>query len=337
MRVSVLGAGAWGTAVAHRLAESMSFGETPSLEVVLYGRDQALINQLNIEKKSPHYLPNTTLSSNLQFCSDLQEALTGDFWITATPLSVLPQWIDLAKKYQAPLVNLSKGLNALTGQLPHEMATSSWHDTPHRQDRFSSLFGPSFAHEVANGQPCALVLACQQEEIYQPLWQHLSASGIRTYWSRDMIGVELGGALKNVMAIAAGISDGLSLGQNARAALLTRGLAEIARLTEVLGGKPETIMGLAGVGDLVLTATGGASRNRTVGLRLAKGETLESITTSLGHVAEGVLCTEAVYRRAKDLKVSMPIVESVYAILQKGLSPAAAVNDLLHREIKREF
>jgi glycerol-3-phosphate dehydrogenase (NAD(P)+) len=272
----------------------------------------------------------------LNITDDLVLALDCDYVIIATPLSALPDWLNQLQSGNQKVINLSKGIHAQTQQLPHEMARLAWGE-PVMKSRFASLFGPSFAHEVAEGLPCALTLACSQEAPFLELCKQLSLCGIRTYWSHDLIGVELGGALKNVMAIAAGIADGLNLGQNARAALITRGLAEIHRLILASGGQTETVLGLAGVGDLVLTATGNASRNRTVGLRLAQGQALSEIIEHLGHVAEGVLCAQAVWQRAQALEVEMPIVQMVCAILQSRITPNQALIELLERNIKKEF
>jgi glycerol-3-phosphate dehydrogenase (NAD(P)+) len=331
-KITVLGAGSWGTAIAHRLATL----ENNTTKITLYGRNRAAINHIEQTRINEHYLPNLKLHPALNITNHLAQALDCDCVIIATPLSVLSHWLDQLKQGQQKVINLSKGVNAQTQQLPHEMARAAWGEEA-MKSRFASLFGPSFAHEVATGLPCALTLACSQESSFLALCKQLSLCCIRTYWSHDLIGVELGGALKNVMAIAAGIADGLNLGQNARAALITRGLAEIHRLIVASGGQTETVLGLAGVGDLVLTATGNASRNRTVGLRLAQGQSLTEIIDHLGHVAEGVLCAHAVWQRAQTLEVEMPIVQMVCAILQGRITPKQALVELLERNIKKEF
>jgi glycerol-3-phosphate dehydrogenase (NAD(P)+) len=225
-----------------------------------------------------------------------------------------------AQPIHAPVLWLCKGLEATSGCLPHEVLGEEW-----PQVHAGALSGPSFAQEVAAGLPVALTVASAYEAVAQAAVQAFHHGSARIYSTTDLIGVEVGGALKNVMAIATGISDGLGLGMNARAALLTRGLAEISRYGAALGARAETFIGLAGVGDLVLTCTGDLSRNRTVGLRLAKGETLPDILTSLGHVAEGVACCRAVCDRAQQLGVELPITQAVADVLFEGRAPRQAV------------
>jgi glycerol-3-phosphate dehydrogenase (NAD(P)+) len=202
--------------------------------------------------------------------------------------------------------------------------------------RFGALSGPSFAEEVARGLPCALTLAAQDPDFARDAAATLHGGRMRVYYSADLVGVEIGGAVKNVMAIAAGISDGMGLGLNARAALITRGLAEITRLGAALGGQPETFMGLAGAGDLILTATGDLSRNRRVGLELARGRPLKDIVATLGHVAEGVQSAREVAKLAAKHRVDMPVSQAVCAVLDARMTPAAAVERLLARESKME-
>jgi glycerol-3-phosphate dehydrogenase (NAD(P)+) len=230
------------------------------------------------------------------------------------------------------VVWLCKGFEQGTGALPHRIAA----ETLGAGARFGALSGPSFAEEVAQGKPCALTLASSDARFARESAERLHGGRLRVYFTTDLVGVEIGGAVKNVMAIAAGISDGLGLGLNARAALITRGLAEIARLGAALGARPETIMGLAGVGDLILTATGDLSRNRRVGLELARGKPLEAILRDLGHIAEGVHSAREVARLAAAQGVDMPVSEAVNAVLDGKVSPAAAVEQLLAREPKSE-
>jgi glycerol-3-phosphate dehydrogenase (NAD(P)+) len=226
-----------------------------------------------------------------------------------------------------------KGFEPGSRKLPHQLIAEL---LPARAQT-AVLSGPSFAQEVANGYPTALTLASHDSALAQHLAEALSAQRLRIYAHDDVIGVELGGALKNVMAIAAGICDGLELGHNARAALITRGLAEMTRLGVRLGGRFETFMGLSGLGDLILTTTGDLSRNRQVGLRLARGQTLDAILAELGHVAEGVTTAREVATLAGELGVDMPISHTVYRMLFEGLPATEAVDDLLNREIKAEF
>jgi len=231
-----------------------------------------------------------------------------------------------------PLVWLCKGFEEGSGSLPHQIAEQ----TLGRSARCGALSGPSFAQEVARGLPCALTLASRDAAFAREAAGLLHGGRLRVYYSADLVGVEIGGAVKNVMAIAAGISDGLGLGHNARAALITRGLAEIARLGTALGGAPETFMGLAGAGDLILTATGDLSRNRRVGLELARGRALREILEGLGHVAEGVRSAKEISRLAAARGVEMPVTDAVKAVLEERLTPAAAVELLLSRDAKME-
>jgi glycerol-3-phosphate dehydrogenase (NAD(P)+) len=233
---------------------------------------------------------------------------------------------------KVPVVWANKGLENGTSKLMHEVVAE---ELPADQLR-GILSGPSFAGELAKGLPTAITLASADEAFAGEAAAAFHGGTVRVYSSTDVVGVAVGGALKNVMAIAAGISDGMGFGANARAALITRGLAEITRFGMALGGRLETFMGLAGAGDLILTCTGDASRNRTVGLRLAKGETLQQIIDSLGHVAEGVHTTREVFNKAKQLGVDMPITCEVNAVLSEGRSPRVAVENLLSREQKSE-
>jgi glycerol-3-phosphate dehydrogenase (NAD(P)+) len=225
------------------------------------------------------------------------------------------------------VVWLCKGFEQGSGLLPHQLV---------EQERCGALSGPSFADEVARGLPCALTLAARDGEFARSCAALLHGGRMRVYYSTDLVGVEIGGAVKNVMAIAAGICDGLGLGHNARAALITRGLAEIARLGAAMGGQAETIFGLTGAGDLILTATGDLSRNRRVGLELAGGRSLADILAGLGHVAEGVSSAKEVARIAAARGVDMPVTDAVNAVLEGKLAPAKAVELLLSRDPKKE-
>ena len=232
----------------------------------------------------------------------------------------------------APIVWACKGFEPGGAKLLHQVAAETLHaDVPR-----GVLSGPSFAQEVARGLPCALTLASSDAAFAQEVAARINNHHLRVYSSSDVVGVELGGAVKNVMAIAAGISDGMGFGLNARAALITRGLAEITRLGLALGGRPETFMGLAGVGDLILTCTGDLSRNRSVGLGLAQGQALQAILDQLGHTAEGVHTCAEVLSMAEHVKVEMPITREVYRVMFEGLSPGQALEDLLSREPKPE-
>lgn len=324
MKLAVLGAGAWGTAISGVLATRM--------EVSLWARDAAQARAIRDTRRNDRYLPRFELPASVSVTADLAAAIAGaELVLAATPVAGLR---DLLKKLSAVngVVWLCKGFEQESGALPHRIAA----ETLGRDARFGALSGPSFAEEVAQGKPCALTLASFDAQFAREAAERLHGGRLRVYFTTDLVGVEIGGAVKNVMAIAAGISDGLGLGLNARAALITRGLAEIARLGAALGAQPETIMGLAGVGDLILTATGDLSRNRRVGLELARGKPLDTILKSLGHIAEGVRSAREVARLAASHGVDMPVSEAVNAVLDGRLSPAEAVDRLLAREPKKE-
>jgi len=321
-RVAVLGAGAWGTAIAAVLSAR--------LEVALWARDAAQAGEISKKRYNERYLPGIALPTPVKVTSDLDLAVQdAALALAATPVAGLREVLSRVK---LPLVWLCKGFEEGTGLLPHEIAAQ----TMGRAARCGALSGPSFAAEVARGLPCALTLASKDAGFAREAAAMLHGGRMRVYYSTDLIGVEIGGAVKNVMAIAAGISDGLGLGLNARAALITRGLAEMARLGAALGGAAETFFGLAGAGDLILTATGELSRNRRVGLELAQGRALADILAHLGHVAEGVRSAKEVARLAKSKGVDMPVSEAVHAVLEARLAPAAAVQSLLARDLKQE-
>ena len=321
-RVAVLGAGAWGTAIAAVLSAR--------LDIALWARDPEQARRLAATRYNERYLPGIELPASVAVESDLAGALKdAALVLAATPVAGLR---EILPKVKHPLVWLCKGFEEHTGLLPHEIAAQ----TMGANARCGALSGPSFAAEVARGLPCALTLASRDAAFAQEAAATLHGGRMRVYYSGDLIGVEIGGAVKNVMAIAAGISDGLGLGLNARAALITRGLAEMARLGAAMGGSAETFFGLAGAGDLILTATGDLSRNRRVGLELAQGKPLEEILANLGHVAEGARSAKEVARLAKAKGVDMPVSDAVNAVLEKRLSPAAAVQSLLARDAKQE-
>jgi len=321
-RVAVLGAGAWGTAIAAVLSAR--------LDVALWARDPAQAEALAATRHNERYLPGITLPASVAVDSNLEASVKGaELALAATPVAGLREVLPRVK---LPLVWLCKGFEEGTGLLPHEIAAQTMGGAA----RCGALSGPSFAAEVARGLPCALTLASKDAGFARQAAAMLHGGRMRVYYSTDLVGVEIGGAVKNVMAIAAGISDGLGLGLNARAALITRGLAEMARLGAALGGSAETFFGLAGAGDLILTATGELSRNRRVGLELAQGRPLADILAHLGHVAEGVRSAKEVTRLAKGKGVDMPVSDAVNAVLEGRLAPAAAVQALLARDLKQE-
>jgi glycerol-3-phosphate dehydrogenase (NAD(P)+) len=324
MKVAVLGAGAWGTAISCVLA--------PRLEVTLWARDPKQAQAIAAARRNERYLPGFELPSTVAVTPDIAVAVRGAaLLLAATPVAGLRHLLAQIGGAQ-PLIWLCKGFEQGTGELPHQIAAATLGD----KARFGALSGPSFAEEVARGLPCALTLASRDGAFAREAAAMLHGGRMRVYYSADLVGVEIGGAVKNIMAIAAGISDGMGLGLNARAALITRGLAEMARLGAALGGQPETLMGLAGAGDLILTATGDLSRNRRVGLELARGRSLDEVMTTLGHVAEGVYSAKEVARLAAARGVDMPVTSAVNDVLGGRLAPAAAVERLLARESKME-
>ena len=326
MRISVLGAGAWGTAMAMQAA--------PRHEVLLWARDAAQVQRLQADRSNERYLSGQRFPDALRLTADLPQALDHarqGLVLIGSPMSGLRGLLQAAMGVGAPTLWLCKGLEAGTGLMGHEVAAQLGLDSP-----VGVLSGPSFALEVARGSPTALVAASHDPQMLDRAVEAFHAAALRIYTSRDPVGVEIGGAVKNVMAIATGVCDGLGLGQNARAALITRGLAEITRLGMALGARADTFMGLSGLGDLVLTATGDLSRNRRVGLALAAGRSSQEIVADLGHVAEGVYSARTVAQRAAELGVAMPITEAVVALLDGRLSAAQAVRHLLDREAKAE-
>ena len=339
MKVTLLGAGAWGTAMAAQAARYLE-----GSDVCLWSRSQQQLLEIQKGGENSIYLPGIVLPKTLQYESDFTLAVkrlsAKDLLVIATPMSGLSETIaQVLKIAEQPLniIWLCKGLEPATALLPHQVVERE--DRLHSrglQHAYGALSGPSFAHEVGAGMPCALTIASTSTnlcEIVQAAFHH---GNMRVYSSDDLIGVELGGAVKNVLAIAAGIGDGLNLGLNARAAVLTRGLAEMMRLVKAAGGRSETCMGLTGAGDLILTATGDLSRNRRVGLELASGKSLSEILAGLGHVAEGVLCAAAVADLAKRLKVEMPITAMMGEVLSGRLDPKEAVKKLMGRDPKIE-
>ncbi len=326
MKIIVVGAGAWGTALALSAARS-------GHAVSLLGRDAKQVALMQAQRINTHYLPEIQLPQALTVAhgdAHLASKLAADLIVIATPMAGLQSCLLALQSNRVPLVWLCKGFDE-TSRLGHEIflqcAPQSLVEKP-----AGVLSGPSFAQEVARGQPTALVAASNHAMLRDLLVQAFHSERLRVYASDDVIGVEVGGAVKNVLAIATGLCDGLRLGLNARAALITRGLAEMTRLGVVLGAKAETFMGLSGLGDLVLTATGDLSRNRQVGLLLAQGKTAHEATESLGHVAEGVRCASAVLARAQALGVEMPITACVVALLAGQITAQQAVQQLMGRE-----
>ncbi|HNU11822.1 MAG TPA: NAD(P)H-dependent glycerol-3-phosphate dehydrogenase [Rubrivivax sp.] len=332
MQISVLGAGAWGTGIAVALARRH--------EVVLWVRDAAQAERIAQARCNERYLPEVSLPETLCIEADLAAACrhaAAGLLLVATPMAGLRSTLQALPPGQ-PAAWLCKGFEAGSGLLGHEIARSLRPGVPS-----AVLSGPSFALEVARGQPTALVAASESAELAAMVAQAAHGDALRVYTSSDVVGVEVGGALKNVLAIATGMLDGLAAsgepgtpGLNARAALITRGLAEMTRLGVALGARPETFMGLSGLGDLVLTATGDLSRNRRLGLLLAGGLGLSDALAQLGHVAEGAYTAHTAAERAARLQVEMPITEAVVAVLQGQVKPRDAMLMLMARQSRAE-
>lgn len=333
MNITVLGAGAWGTALAISLAAKNN--------VVLWGRNQLAMQNAQTLRENQMYLPGFQLPASLHVSADFDAALnhavngnSGDgLLIIASSVAGLRPILRQCVSY--PLQNvvwLCKGFEENTRLLPHQVVKQELG----AHILAGALSGPSFAQEVAQGLPCALTIASSSPELCQLVVNAAHSPNLRVYSSDDVIGVEVGGAVKNILAIATGVADGLGLGLNARAALMTRGLAEISRLCGALGGRQETLMGLTGVGDLILTCTGNLSRNRKVGLALAEGKSLETIIQELGHVAEGVRCAQAVKALAMELNIEMPITEAVAGVLFENVATRDMIERLLSRHAKFE-
>jgi len=327
MNVTVLGAGAWGTAIGVHAAAAHA--------TRLWARDAEQAARLRSARRNARYLPDVVLPPALQIGADLAAALRhgeGGVVVIATPMVGLePLLARLPPALDAAVLWLCKGFQEPTGALGHEVARSVFASA-----RVGVLSGPSFAIEVARGQPTALVAASSDASVRAAAVAAFHHASVRIYTSADPVGVEVGGAVKNVLAIATGIADGMGLGLNARAALVTRGLAEMTRLGVALGAEAQTFMGLSGLGDLVLTATGDLSRNRTVGIELARGKALADILADLGHVAEGVRSAPMALARAAPSGVEMPIVAAVADVLDGKIGPEDALEQLMRREARPE-
>ena len=326
MNIAILGAGAWGTALAINLAVRHT--------VTLWARDPVQVEAMRSRRANDRYLPGCAFPDALQLHADLQHAITGsDYLVCAAPVSGLRATLRAVRelRIKSPMIWLCKGFERPDARLPHEVFAEEMDAAAG-----AVLSGPSFAQEVAGGLPAALTLAAVDRKLAVAAAQALHGPALRVYSHDDVIGVEVGGAVKNVIAIAAGVCDGLGLGLNARAALMTRGLAEMTRFGVALGGRAETFMGLSGVGDLLLTCTGDLSRNRRIGLALARGEAVTTAQAGLGHVAEGVYTAGEVRRRARARGIDMPITDAVCRLLDQPGQAAAVVRELLARDPKPE-
>lgn len=327
MNITVLAAGAWGTALA------MAFAGRHA--VTLWTREAEVAESLRQQRENTRFLPGYRVPESVVIATDFADAcLSADLLIIATPLAGLRPTVRLLRErgLVRPLVWVCKGLEAGSAKLPQQVVSEELGDVV----PYGALSGPSFADEVARGLPTAVTLASTDAEFARATAAALHLPHFRVYANDDLVGVEVGGAVKNVLAIAAGIGDGLGYGHNARAALLTRGLAEIARFGVSLGARRETFMGLAGMGDLLLTCTGDLSRNRRVGLALARGLNLSQILEELGHVAEGVSTAREVASLAAERGIDMPITRAVDAVLHGGVSLPDMIEQLLARDPKPE-
>jgi glycerol-3-phosphate dehydrogenase (NAD(P)+) len=330
-KIAVLGAGAWGTALAMNISQRH--------HVSLWARNAGHVSGMRKARANPLYLGDFPFNDNLQVEDDLATALNGaELILSVVPTAAFRGILKDIKAlgFKTPIIWAHKGLEPNTAKLPFEVAQEELNDPATSSQLWGALSGPSFAAELVRNLPTAVTLAANDEAFSNTAAMLIHGANLRVYHSTDVIGVAVGGALKNVMAIAAGISDGMGFGNNARAAMITRGLAEITRFGMALGAKPETFMGLAGAGDLILTCTGQYSRNREVGLQLASGKSLDTILSGLGHVAEGVNTTTEVMRRAEQLQIDMPITYEVNQALTFGKSAKDAVMDLLGRGQKAE-
>ncbi|BCR02934.1 glycerol-3-phosphate dehydrogenase [NAD(P)+] [Desulfuromonas versatilis] len=331
MKIGVIGAGSWGTTLADLLAKK-------GFPVTLWAYEKDLVERMSATRVNDLFLPDFTLSANLGFTNDLAAAAAGkDLLLLVPPSQVMRRVMQQAAPHVSPqtiLVSASKGIENDTLQPMAEVLE----DVFGKQiaQRLAFLSGPSFAREVAAGMPTAVAVASGNPVVAEQVQEIFSTDCFRVYRNDDVVGVELGGALKNVIALAAGVADGLGFGHNSRAALITRGLAEITRLGVAMGAKPATFAGLAGMGDLVLTCTGDLSRNRTVGMELGRGKSLEQILGSMNMVAEGVKTTLSAFQLAGKIGVEVPIIEQMYRVLYEAKDPRQAVIDLMQRELKAE-
>ncbi len=326
---AVIGAGAWGTAMASLLASN-------GQPTTIWGRNRDYMSQMASSHSSPRYLPGVDLPVSLSASSDLAATVkAAQDVLIVTPSHAFRETLEAVEPYltdSSRVMWASKGFEPGTGRLLHELA----------EDMFGNRFplavisGPTFALEVAKGMPTAVTVASKNPAFATEIAARLHNERFRAYTSADIVGVEIGGAVKNILAIAAGIADGLGFGANARAALITRGLTEVMRLGEALGGHKETLMGLAGLGDLVLTCTDDQSRNRRFGLALGRGNDVVAARASIDQVVEGIEAAKEAHRVAQSRNIEMPIIEQVYQVIYHGRSPRDAVSQLLHREQKPE-
>ncbi len=330
MKIAVLGGGSWGTALANVLAHKGG-------EVWLWARREEVVEEIRATGRNARYLPGLALSPNLRASTDLSQVMAGiSCAVLAVPCQHLARFLRQHRDHfpvRASLVCASKGVELGTFRTMGQVVAE---ELAGLDPRYAVLSGPSFASEVVRGMPTAVALGCADPELGTLVQNLFSTESFRVYVNTDVLGVELGGAVKNIMAIASGISDGLGFGENARAALITRGLSEMSRLGAALGAQPATFMGLSGMGDLVLTCTGDQSRNRRVGLAIGRGQTLGEVLAGMHNVAEGVKTTEAVQALGMARGIDLPITAQVHAVLFESKDPATAVRELMTRPLKEE-
>jgi glycerol-3-phosphate dehydrogenase (NAD(P)+) len=329
-RVAVLGAGSWGTALAALIARN---GDA----AVLWGRDANVAAAIDARHENPRYLPGVALPDGLRATTDLAEAMAGaDLVLVVVPSHAFAETLRALAPLRPPHAGVAwatKGFEPGSGRFLHEVAAEVLGaDVP-----LAVVTGPSFAKEVAQGLPTALTVHSDDADFAQAVAEALHGTAFRAYTGDDMLGAELGGAMKNVLAVATGVADGMQLGLNARAGLITRGLNEMLRLNQALGGKAETLMGLAGLGDLVLTCTGDLSRNRRLGLALGRGQSIADAVREIGQVVESVQTADEVMRQAERVGIELPISSAVRAVLHGQLTPADGLRQLLAREQKPEY
>ncbi len=326
--LSILGSGSWGTALAQAFSKNFE-------NVLIWGRDKKTIQDINVRKVNEKYLPEIKLSPNISASTDINAVFSqGDIVIIAVPTQRVREVLEKVsnKKINKPVISASKGIEISTLKLVSQIIEDV---LDIEKENIFVLSGPSFAKEVALGLPTAVTLA-GEEKFAEKLQGILNTNTFRLYVSTDINGVQIGGAVKNIIAIATGASDGLGLGNNARASLITRGLYEMTKIAKLFGGKPETLYGLSGLGDLVLTATGDLSRNRTFGYLLGKGLSIEEAFKKVGQVVEGAKTVKAIKQLAEKHNIELPISEVVYKVIYENLSPKEAVKILMNREPKKE-
>jgi glycerol-3-phosphate dehydrogenase (NAD(P)+) len=329
--VAMLGAGSWGTALSVRLAQA-------NRVVTLWARRPEAAATMRETRHNPTYLPNIVIPPAVRITSDLEEAATSaNFWVIATPSQAVRELAEHLNVYARPdltVVSLAKGIENRTLKRTSQVLDEVLDVVP--TERIGVLYGPSHAEEVAEGQPTTVVASAPSERIAEQIQSVFMTQRLRVYVNTDLVGVEIGGSVKNVLAIAAGICDGVGYGDNAKAAIITRGIAEIRRLGLAMGARASTFAGLAGIGDLVVTCMSAHSRNRHVGEQIGRGKTLADIEDAMSMVAEGVRTTESVRDLARHYDIEMPITEAVYAILFEHKAPDTAVDELMTRSAKRE-